>query len=173
MVSGETTAEVTFQWILSYCNIKKTWNCCCCYPWKGHHTAIVIKHINSTFTETWVQQWATSNTVLNRINDITIYKGIKHQHQTFGAKLRIGHIITESYLYKLESKLELPLFSGFTSSHSITCVRSCRPSSIYWHILQLFNMALGGIDQPSKTYLAFGKYLKGSGNTIRKYVSYL
>ena len=27
-------------------------------------------------------------------------------------------------------------------------------------------MALGGIDQPSTTYLAFGKYLKRSGNTI-------
>ena len=31
-------------------------------------------------------------------------------------------------------------------------------------------MALGGIDQPSTTYLAFGKYLKRSGNTIRMYV---
>ena len=31
-------------------------------------------------------------------------------------------------------------------------------------------MSLGGIDQPSTTYLAFGKYLKRSGNTIRTYV---
>ena len=29
------------------------------------------------------------------------------------------------------------------------------------------------IDQPSTTYLAFGKYLKRSGKTIRTYVSYL
>ena len=29
------------------------------------------------------------------------------------------------------------------------------------------NVALGGIDQLSTTYLAFGKYLKRSGNTIR------
>ena len=28
-------------------------------------------------------------------------------------------------------------------------------------------MALGGIDQPLITYLAFSKYLKRSGNTIR------
>ena len=35
------------------------------------------------------------------------------------------------------------------------------------------NEALGGIDQPSTTYLAFGKYLKRSGNTIRTFVSYL
>ena len=35
------------------------------------------------------------------------------------------------------------------------------------------NVALGGIDQPPSTYLAFGKYLKRSGNTIRTYVSYL
>jgi len=32
-------------------------------------------------------------------------------------------------------------------------------------------VALGGIDQPSTTYLAFGKYLKISGSTIRMYVS--
>ena len=32
---------------------------------------------------------------------------------------------------------------------------------------------LGGINQPSTTYLAFGKYLKRSGSTIRMYVSYL
>ena len=32
-------------------------------------------------------------------------------------------------------------------------------------------MTLGGIDQPSTTYLAFGKYFKRSGNTIRTYVS--
>jgi len=35
------------------------------------------------------------------------------------------------------------------------------------------NVALGGIDQPSTTDLAFGKYLKRNGNTIRTYVSYL
>ena len=42
-------------------------------------------------TGIWVQQWETSNTgriyftVLNRINDITIYKGLKRQYQTFVA----------------------------------------------------------------------------------------
>jgi hypothetical protein len=37
------------------------------------------------------------------------------------------------------------------------------------------NVALGGIDQLSTTYLAFGKYFKIYGNTIRtyEYVSYL
>ena len=34
------------------------------------------------------------------------------------------------------------------------------------------NVALGGIDQPSTTYLAFGKYLKRSENTTTMYVSY-
>ena len=40
-------------------------------------------------------------------------------------------------------------------------------------IIGEYNVALGGIDQPSTTYLAFGKYLKRSGSTIRMYVSYL
>jgi hypothetical protein len=35
------------------------------------------------------------------------------------------------------------------------------------------NVALGGIDQTSKTYLAFGKYLKIIGNTISRHFSYL
>ena len=52
---------------------------------------------------------------------------------------------------------------------------------ILWHILLLrmtlyANEIIGeyqcGLDQPSTTYLAFGKYLKRSGNTIRTYVSY-
>ena len=53
------------------------------------------------------------------------------------------------------------------------------PSSHQETLLWKFNMyvyilvALGGIDQPSTTYLAFGKYLKRSGSTIRMYVSYL
>ena len=32
---------------------------------------------------------------------------------------------------------------------------------------------LEGIDHPSTTYLAFGKYLKRRGSTIRMHVSYL
>ena len=32
-------------------------------------------------------------------------------------------------------------------------------------------MGLGGIDQPSTTYLAFGKYLKWSENAITRYIS--
>ena len=35
------------------------------------------------------------------------------------------------------------------------------------------NVTLGGIDQPSTTYLVFGKYLKRNGNTVRMYASYL
>jgi hypothetical protein len=50
------------------------------------------------FTETWVQQWPTSNrgttffTIQNRINDITIHKELKHQYQTFGPNTRIGQL---------------------------------------------------------------------------------
>jgi len=36
-----------------------------------------------------------------------------------------------------------------------------------------YYVALGGIDQLSTTYLAFGKYLKRTGNTIRMNVNYL
>ena len=40
-------------------------------------------------------------------------------------------------------------------------------------IKENFNVGLGGIDQPSTIYLAFGKYLKRNRNKIRRYVSYL
>ena len=35
------------------------------------------------------------------------------------------------------------------------------------------NEGLGEIDQPSTTYLAFSKYLKRSGNTIRRYILFI
>ena len=59
----------------------------------------MLSHINSIFTETWVQKLETSNTeriffaIKNIINDITVCKGLKCQYQTFGAKARVRHIV--------------------------------------------------------------------------------
>ena len=43
---------------------------------------------------------------------------------------------------------------------------------IQMKIQENINLALGRIDQPSTTYLAFGRYFKRSGNTIWTYISY-
>jgi len=39
--------------------------------------------------------------IQNRIDDI-ICKGLEHEYQTFVAKARSGHIVTESYLHKIK-----------------------------------------------------------------------
>ena len=43
--------------------------------------------------------WGTDFGNQNRINDKTIYKGLKHHYQTIRNKARIEHMVTESYLH--------------------------------------------------------------------------
>ena len=99
----------------------------------------VLKSLK-TFTDIWVQKWATSKTrwtyfpVQNRINDI-IYKGIKCQYQNFGAKATTGHTVTQSYLYKFKilwkncKLMEETLIFSWNAQNPISSGKNWSPNS--------------------------------------------
>ena len=81
-------------------------------------------------------------------------------------------ILPHVHIHLLSSDSESHLWS-----HTFTFFW-LREASVIAEISQVsaclcFSLPVLSSDQPSTTYLAFGKYLKRSGNTIRTYVSYL
>jgi hypothetical protein len=47
--------------------------------------------------------------------NISVYKNIPRALQTFGARARLGHIVTQSYLYKFTDSV-LPLYVRYVSN---------------------------------------------------------
>ena len=55
-----------------------------------------------------------------------------------------------------------------TSYKILSNILLSRMTPYIHEIIGEYQCGLGGIDQPSTTYLAFGKYLMRSGNTIMR-----
>jgi hypothetical protein len=66
---------------------------------------VSISALNKTVAQNWKNKVSDSNVGNSyRLNakhiDLTMYKNIPRALQTFSARARLGHIVTQTYLYK-------------------------------------------------------------------------
>jgi len=66
---------------------------------------VSISGLNKTVAQNWKNKVSNSDVgnscKLNAKHvDLSVYKNIPRSLQTFGSRVRLGHIVTQSYLYK-------------------------------------------------------------------------